>query len=102
VSSQSPSDINSLTTQSVVFPRIVSRAERRRTFEALQEYDMTADRAMREIWGIVARTALQMITSSSSGSRPQAVSHDGWRIFCAQGIQRPESNVIHVKIGAVR
>jgi hypothetical protein len=35
-------------------------------------------------------------------SYPLAVSEDGSRIFWLQGIEQPESNVIHVKIGAVR
>jgi serine/threonine protein kinase len=34
--------------------------------------------------------------------RPLAVSRDGSRIFWAQGIEQPDSHVIHVKVGAVR
>jgi hypothetical protein len=33
-------------------------------------------------------------------SLPLAVSHDGSRIFWAQGVEQPDSNVIHVKTGA--
>jgi len=33
---------------------------------------------------------------------PLAVSRDGSRIFWLQGVEQPEANVIHVKIGAVK
>jgi serine/threonine protein kinase len=34
---------------------------------------------------------------ANKGSRPLAVSHDGSRIFWAQGVEQPDSNLIHVK-----
>jgi hypothetical protein len=37
--------------------------------------------------------------SRDASSRPLAASHDGARIFWPQGVEQPDSNVIHVKTG---
>jgi hypothetical protein len=37
-----------------------------------------------------------------SNNVPLAISRDGSRIFWLQAVEQPESNVIHVKIGAVK
>jgi hypothetical protein len=39
---------------------------------------------------------------NSTSAMPLAVSRDGSRIFYLQAVEQPESNVIHVKIGAVK
>jgi serine/threonine protein kinase len=44
-------------------------------------------------------SGLRLPVGSSSSRLPLAVSHDGSRIFWAQGIDQPESNLIHVKTG---
>jgi hypothetical protein len=47
-------------------------------------------------------SGLRLPPSAVLRSGPLAVSPDGSRIFWLQGVPRPESNVIHVKIGAVK
>jgi hypothetical protein len=47
-------------------------------------------------------SGLHMPPSAVLRSSPLAVSPDGSRIYWLQGVVRPESNVIHVKIGAVK
>jgi hypothetical protein len=47
-------------------------------------------------------SGLRLPGGTVASSIPLAVSRDGARIFWAQGIEQPESNVIHIKTGAVR
>ena len=47
-------------------------------------------------------SGLRLAGSTTAESIPLAVSRDGSRIFWAQGMEQPESNVIHVKTGAVK
>jgi serine/threonine protein kinase len=47
-------------------------------------------------------SGLRLPSGATSSSVPLAVSHDGSRIFWAQGVEQPESNVIHVKTNAVK
>jgi len=47
-------------------------------------------------------SGLRLPGGTVASSIPLAVSRDGSRIFWAQAIEQPESNVIHIKIGAVK
>jgi hypothetical protein len=37
-----------------------------------------------------------------TGQRPLAVSRDGSKIFWAQGVEQPDSNMIHIKTGWIK
>jgi predicted Ser/Thr protein kinase len=47
-------------------------------------------------------SGLRKAAGLTADCNPLAVSQDGSRIFWIQGVEQPDSNVIHVKIGAVR
>jgi hypothetical protein len=47
-------------------------------------------------------SGLRSPSGGTTSSLPLTVSHDGSHIFWAQGVEQPDSNVIHVKIGAVK